>query len=240
MTEATRGPTGASPDDAGGAGAAPGVASDDAADPPLRPSAWPAASPRLTALAWRAQSGDHEALLLLHQALAQRHAARVWRRHACRSDGCGGLERADLEQQAFLVLVEALRTWPGAGDFAAWFVRAARWNLRRYARRWLRPAPASPDPGEPDHALAAVERVHWMALLAQLPAPERAVLRWRFWQDLTYEQIAARYGIPPATAYHRYCSALAHLRRLLGMAAARRRPGRGVAERPRERGHLAR
>jgi RNA polymerase sigma factor (sigma-70 family) len=172
-------------------------------------AAWIAATAR------RARAGDHEALVALHRALASRHAARIWYAQRRAPGVPDGLERADLEQQAFLVLMGALRTWPGNGDFGVWFGRAAQWSLRRYTRRWLRTAPAQPAGRAPDCATWAVERADCAALLARLPTAERAVLRWRFWQDLTFAQIAARYGVPPATAHDRYRSALARLRRLL-------------------------
>lgn len=175
----------------------------------------------IAATARRARAGDSAALLALHRALAPRHAAQVWSAGRRAPGERQGLERADLEQQAFLVLVEALRTWPGAGDFAAWFARAAHWYLRRYTRRWLRVPPATAAPGQaPDCASLAAERVDCATLLAQLPPSERAVVRWRFWQDLTFAQIAVRYGVPPATAHDRYRSALVRLRRLLGLDAA--------------------
>lgn len=223
------------------AGATPAAASGDEGGRRDPFGGGPAAWRLITALARRARAGDGAALLLLHGALAQRHAARVWHGRACQADPPGGLERADLEQQAFVVLLETLRSWPGEADFAGWYARAARWSLGRYARQRSGAAAAPPAASsQADLAGMAAERADCSALLVQLSAVQRAVLRWRFWQDLTFEQMAERYGIPAASAHDYYRRALARLRRLLGVSSARRRRGGDGRDRDRDGSRLAR
>jgi RNA polymerase sigma-70 factor (ECF subfamily) len=118
---------------------------------------------------------------------------------------CGGLADLsdDVTQEAWLTAVRRLRTFdPARGPFSAWLCgiasNAARNALRgrRRFRKRSRPLtrvdpPASADPGEREKA----ERV--AAALAALPDHYEAVLRAKYLDRQTVEQIAAGRGDTP-------------------------------------------
>lgn len=193
------------------------------------------ADARIDALARQSQRGDQEALAELYALFRPAIAQAVGHLRA-------SPDRCDLEQQAYLILAELVRRWPGEGPFAAWFRRGFPWALRRYARRWdspgrflpheelLRQAEASQARRDLSFATDPTDKVFCRQLLGLLPPAYRQVLVWHYYAGLSFAQIEARCGLPSSTAHSRLKRALRYLRRwALGQAdlrpRANRRPG---------------
>lgn len=120
---------------------------------------------------------------------------------------CGGLAALadDVIQETWLTAVRRLRSFdPAKGPFFGWLcgiaANAARNALRTRRRQWKHtrplapaddPAAATPDPA----AIAKAERV--AAALAALPEHYEAVLRAKYLDGLTVEQIATQRGESP-------------------------------------------
>jgi RNA polymerase sigma-70 factor, ECF subfamily len=120
---------------------------------------------------------------------------------------CGGLADVaeDAVQETWLTAVRRLRAFdPARGPFAAWLrgiaanaARNAVRGRRRYRRR-TRPLDALPESaaGQPDPA--ATEKAERVALaLAAIPDHYEAVLRAKYLDRLSVEQIAAAQGSSP-------------------------------------------
>ena len=140
------------------------------------------------AAAWRGWYDDH----------APAPAAYVrWR--------CAGLPDLadDVLQEAWLTAVRRLRAFdPAAGPFAAWLAgiaaNAVRNALRGRRRKQTRPLTAAPEPATDPTARDTAERV--AAALAALPAHHEAVLRAKYLDRKTVDEIAAAHGLSPKAA----------------------------------------
>jgi RNA polymerase sigma-70 factor (ECF subfamily) len=120
---------------------------------------------------------------------------------------CGGLADLadDVTQEAWLAAVRRLRAFdPEKGPFFAWLcgiaANAARNALRSRRRRDKRTRPLGPndDPPASDPDTAATEKAERVALaLAALPDHYEAVLRAKYLDRMTVEQIAAARGDSP-------------------------------------------
>jgi RNA polymerase sigma-70 factor, ECF subfamily len=131
-------------------------------------------------------------------ALYQRYVARVYRfmRFRCSSPD----EAADLTQQVFLKMAEALPRYRERGAFAAWLFRIARNAAIDHARRHRATVPwdsltqaAAPDDVEA-WVLDRETRARVGALLAALSSDERELLSLRFAAGLSSREIAAVVG----------------------------------------------
>jgi RNA polymerase sigma-70 factor (sigma-E family) len=127
----------------------------------------------------------------------------------------------DLLQEA---LVKLWFAWPKVADQAPEaYVRKilARAAARSARRRWWGEQPTDPldrlpDPPEPADETAAVdERTRLEALLAQLPARQRAAVVLRYYQDLPERQVAEALGCPVGTARSLTARGVGRLRRLM-------------------------
>jgi RNA polymerase sigma-70 factor (ECF subfamily) len=120
---------------------------------------------------------------------------------------CGGLADLadDVIQETWLTAVRRLRTFdPEKGLFAAWLrgiaANAARNCLRARCRerKRSRPLTSSDDVPTPGHDPAAVEKAERVALaLSALPDQYEAVLRAKYLEQLSVEQIASRCNTSP-------------------------------------------
>ncbi|GHE25184.1 RNA polymerase subunit sigma-24 [Kitasatospora indigofera] len=129
----------------------------------------------------------------------------------------------DLLQEA---LVKLWFAWPRVAEQAPEaYVRKvlARAAARSARRRWWGEQPVGrlPDPpGAADEAAAADERTMLEALLALLPARQRAAVVLRYYQDLPEGQVAEVLGCPLGTARSLTARGVARLRQLLAEAVS--------------------
>ncbi|MDN3027312.1 SigE family RNA polymerase sigma factor [Streptomyces sp. S.PB5] len=127
----------------------------------------------------------------------------------------------DLLQEA---LVKLWFAWPKVGGQAPEaYVRRilARAAARSARRRWWgeQPVEQLPDPPEVADATAVVdERTRLEAMLASLPARQRAAVVLRYYQDLPEQDVAEILGCPLGTARSLTARGVARLRRLLAEA----------------------
>ncbi|MFC8448186.1 SigE family RNA polymerase sigma factor [Kitasatospora sp. NPDC057223] len=128
----------------------------------------------------------------------------------------------DLLQEA---LVKLWFAWPRVAEQAPEaYVRKilARAAARSARRRWWGEQPVGrlPDPpGPADEAAAVDERTGLEAVLALLPARQRAAVVLRYYQDLPEGQVAEVLGCPLGTARSLTARGVARLRQLLAEPA---------------------
>lgn len=155
--------------------------------------------------------------------LVQRYERKVYN-HALRMTGHAE-DAMDLMQDCFLAAYRNLPNWRGEGVFGAWILRiAANRSLDFLRRRQLtrhhfeddgeEAMLAVPCTGETpfEHLAEGERRQHVMALLARLPPEQRQVVELKFFQDLTFDEIAALLRIPVNTAKTRLYAGLGKLR----------------------------
>ncbi|MFF8190434.1 SigE family RNA polymerase sigma factor [Streptomyces bobili] len=124
----------------------------------------------------------------------------------------------DLLQEA---LVKLWFAWPRvAGQAPEAYVRKVlvRAAARSARRRWWgeHPVDRLPDPpGAADEIAAVEERTRLEAVLALLPARQRAAVVLRYYQDLPERQVAQVLGCPVGTARSLTARGVARLRQLL-------------------------
>ncbi|MET9812655.1 SigE family RNA polymerase sigma factor [Streptomyces sp. NPDC006355] len=127
----------------------------------------------------------------------------------------------DLLQEA---LVKLWFVWPRVAEQApeAYVRRVlARAAARSARRRWWgeHPVEQLPDPPERGDETAAVdERARLEAMLAFLPARQRAAVVLRYYQDLPERHVAEVLGCPVGTARSLTARGVARLRQLLAEA----------------------
>jgi len=129
----------------------------------------------------------------------------------------------DVQQQVFLEVWRRAQSYdPKRGSMLTWVMTIARSRAIDHTRRRV------PEPLDPDAVASATEsgaqvesevealaeRWRMRALLERLPEAEAALLRLRFYGELTQTEIAARESIPLGTVKTRMFSGL---RRLRGM-----------------------
>ena len=129
----------------------------------------------------------------------------------------------DVLQELFLKLARQPALLAGVRDERAFLIRLAhnaaidlmrrRGTRQRHSEQLAVESPqlfepaASPDEQAFRDALAAA--------LGELPPDQRAVAHLKLWEGLTFEEIAARLGIPPNTAASRYRYGIDKLRERL-------------------------
>ncbi|MBI2381624.1 MAG: sigma-70 family RNA polymerase sigma factor [Gammaproteobacteria bacterium] len=162
--------------------------------------------------------------------LVQRYERKVYN-HALRLAG-NPEDALDLMQDAFLAAYRNLPNFRGEGAFPAWLMRiAGNRALDFLRRRQLTRQHFAEDAEEameqvaggttPFEQLAdAQKRGHVLELLQRLPAEQRLVLELKFFQDLTFEEIAAQMRIPVNTAKTRMYAGLSRLRGHVEMSHA--------------------
>ena len=163
----------------------------------------------------RALQGKERAWL----ALVRRYEKRVYNANLRL---CGNRQDAlDLTQEAFLAVYRHLPNYRGDGVFAAWLLRiVSHRGVDFLRRRHSNPLHAASeiDDGHSTHhsASLATEQQRLRSALdrqmQQLSAEQRLVVELKFFQHLTFDEIARQIGIPENTAKTRLYSALQKLR----------------------------
>jgi RNA polymerase sigma-70 factor (ECF subfamily) len=130
----------------------------------------------------------------------------------------------DVQQQVFT------EVWRRAGDYDArraglltWVLTIARSRAIDHLRRRV-PEPRDPQQADPrtveGDADALLERWRIAQLLGRLPQDERALLRMRFYDELSQSEIAAATGIPLGTVKARMVRGLTRLREMIEVEGA--------------------
>jgi RNA polymerase sigma-70 factor (ECF subfamily) len=131
-------------------------------------------------------------------------------------------EAEDVTQEVFVQAFRALERYdPARAPLAAW-LRAIAVNRCRNARRRRRPLQVPWD-AVAEHAALQVDpgpeaerrELIWNAL-GRLSEKRRTALVLRYFEGLTFAEIAATLECPPGTAASRVAEGLAALRRLIG------------------------
>ena len=154
----------------------------------------------------RASEGDAGAW----QALLDRHGpyALDLAQALLRRAGASGIQPEDLLQEVWTALLsdggrglKALDAQRGLRPYLTVMVmNAVRKHLRESGRRRAREQahPALPPVGAPDEPLLQAESAEAMeAALSRLAPEEVLLLRWIYWDGLSYEQAARLAAIPP-------------------------------------------
>lgn len=149
----------------------------------------------------RVQEGDHSAWGVLYE----RYLPTLWRYVCARVPGDRHLAE-DVVSETMLALVRAIGSLdPEGGSLSGWLLSVARNKLndqRRKARRAERVEGAveqhalSQQTGlaETSSVEAAETRARVLAVMDRLPDEERLVLEWKYLEDLSVREIAARIG----------------------------------------------
>lgn len=138
--------------------------------------------------------GDREALAHLYH----RYLPMVWRYVYANLKGDDQASR-DVVSETFLAAIGALRRAPPAIESVpAWLTGIARNKLNDAHRAAKKQAPSGPVPDTPTaddaaHALLAEDaRGHVARVMARLDDADRTVLEWKYVEDLSVHDIAAR------------------------------------------------
>jgi RNA polymerase sigma-70 factor (ECF subfamily) len=141
-------------------------------------------------------------------------------------EGVLGLETAaDVHQEVWLAVFRRLPELANPGAFRTWLYQTTRHRaidaLRCQKREAELLTPADGSEGEPvqdppDLPLEAEDRRVLKAGLAHLDAPHREVLILRYWEEMSYAEIALVAGCSLGTIRSRLHNAKKKLRELLG------------------------
>lgn len=192
-------------------------------------------------LVQRAQSGDREAL----GQLIERHQSQVYSLALAISRNPN--DAADLTQETFVRLIKSLNTYRGDGaTFSTWLHRMTV-NICLDAMRRNRRIPLSLDISPEDGPEPQVSSEdHWVEpewraefgesaievqiALASLPLQQRVALTLHYFQDRSYEQIAAVMGLPMNTVKSHLLRGKQRMARVLSAPLpTKRRPARPAA-----------
>ena len=143
-----------------------------------------------------------------------RRCQRVWAGQSRQSVVEDAIEADDIAQEAYLVFVDLLQTWPGGDSVSAFLCARFPWRLHDATRTWRRPGASlalvrvSAGRAEDNHALAAlIDEV-----TADLDPSTRDMLRWRVFERLTFADIARRAGVSKRTVSRRWDELMVELR----------------------------
>jgi RNA polymerase sigma-70 factor (ECF subfamily) len=151
----------------------------------------------------RTAAGDATAFATLYQRSAARLFAIILRIARDRA-----LAETVLEV-TYARIFERSGTFDPAHDAFAFMIAIAR--LEAIAAARSRPRELSLEPAALDDALSPAAR----HCFAEIPEPARRAVLLAYREGLTYEELAAVFGVPAVTAREWVCGALAHMRRCL-------------------------
>ena len=153
---------------------------------------------------------DIAACFEAHRARVYRWAYGLCRRHA---------DAADVVQDSFARLLETRPPLPNQAATVAWLRRVAeRLIIDRWRRMAARPRIAAPLQTETVAEAAEEEtRAAVREALQKLSPKQRLVIMAKFYDELTFEQVAAELEISVPTAKTHYLRALAVLRDRLAL-----------------------
>jgi len=128
-------------------------------------------------------------------------------------------EAEDAFQDTWVKVMEKFAQFDLDRKFSAWLFRIARNNAfdrfrRQRWRRWLSLTPAGEDqpvpeiaaPGDLHHRLVQQDLAH--SLIAKLDPVLRELIHLRFFEELSYEEIAERCRMPMGTVKSRLARAM--------------------------------
>jgi RNA polymerase sigma-70 factor (ECF subfamily) len=130
----------------------------------------------------------------------------------------------DVQQQVFTEVWRRAGDYdPGRAGLLTWMLTIARSRAIDHLRRRV-PEPRDPQRADPrtieGDADALLERWRIAQLLGRLPEDERALLRMRFYDELSQSEIAAATGIPLGTVKARMVRGLTRLREMIEVEGA--------------------
>lgn len=115
----------------------------------------------------------------------------------------------DLVQIAFSRCIESAGRWRQSGTFRAFLFGIARNVLLEHIRGRVRDGRSDAElhesavidlvPGLSTQLAARDERRHLVAALQRLPLDLQSLLELHYWEDLSMEELAATFGVPPGT-----------------------------------------
>lgn len=149
--------------------------------------------------------------------LVRAHHAAVYR-YACRLCGCP-VEAEDLTQQTFLIAHRKLHQLREAEKACSWLLAVVRTCFFKSIRK-SRPVAANVIDLNVDEVAETpevdeVDREQLAAAMAELPDEFRLVVLMFYFEELTYQEIAAELEIPIGTVMSRLSRGKSHLRRRL-------------------------
>ena len=164
-------------------------------------------------LAARLRAGDADALADVHEACGAATFGLLVRMLGDRAAA------EDVQQQVFTEVWQRAAAYdPRRAGLLTWVLTIARSRAIDHLRRRVPeprdpqlPDPRTVDPG----ADALLERWRLAQLLGRLPEAERALLRLRFYDELSQSEITAATGIPIGTVKARMVRGLTRLREMI-------------------------
>ena len=164
-------------------------------------------------LAARLRAGDADALADVHEACGAATFGLLVRMLGDRAAA------EDVQQQVFTEVWQRAGAYdPRRAGLLTWVLTIARSRAIDHLRRRV---PEPRDPQLPDSrtvdagADALLERWRIAQLLGRLPEDERALLRMRFYDELSQSEITAATGIPIGTVKARMVRGLTRLREMI-------------------------
>ena len=164
-------------------------------------------------LAARLRAGDADALADVHEACGAATFGLLVRMLGDRAAA------EDVQQQVFTEVWQRAGAYdPRRAGLLTWVLTIARSRAIDHLRRRV---PEPRDPQLPDSrtvdacADALLERWRLAQLLGRLPEAERALLRLRFYDELSQSEITAATGIPIGTVKARMVRGLTRLREMI-------------------------
>lgn len=164
------------------------------------------------------RQGDHQAFAVIVKAFQQKVFGLCWQ--FLRDPQ----QARDAAADIFCKTFAHLDKYESGRSFPAWLLAIASNHLlqlrRSQKRRGLEQEIreeelADPAPGPEAESLAMADRAAVEAALASLPERYRLVLHLRFYEDLSYEEIAVALTVPPGTVGSLILRAKAQIRREL-------------------------
>ena len=162
--------------------------------------------------------GDRSAIKLLYE----RHAPGLTQFIRARSSD--PLEAADVVHDAFLEVWRTAGRFEGRSSVKTWIYAIARFNHIDRMRRRGREVPLDEDFEAPDlspgpHTLmeAASDAARVRECIEKLPPAQCAAVKLAYFEEMSYEEIAAIEGIPEGTVKTR----VFHAKKLLKLCLAR-------------------
>lgn len=123
----------------------------------------------------------------------------------------------DIEQEVWTAVWKSLPGFRGSSSLKTWIFGIARntaclWLRRSKSDRETDSIPVEERPDEEDVIERVLTAISVQEAFATLSAPEQAVIRFRYFQQLTVEEVAQQAGMPLGTAKLRLRTAEEKLR----------------------------
>jgi RNA polymerase sigma-70 factor (ECF subfamily) len=129
-------------------------------------------------------------------------------------------ELEDLSQETLIEIWRRLESYAGLASLQTWaftFCQQVMSSRLRSQRRRPQNSELSENQGAPGGPRSSLDFEHIHNALARLPERDAAILRLKHFEELTFEQIAARLAMPASSAKADYHRSLERLREILGM-----------------------